>query len=148
MLYSDCVGDADQQECNLHFVSDGDIWNARTHEFSIDGSKQPCTNTQPAPDGSDCVFNRALAENQNFRRISKMAAAAPLGTVVDSFHTGPGSDITVGVTFTVTDATEAWCNADGEVVSFTSLGLSQTRSPDVPELRRRRCESGPEFEAF
>ena len=77
-----------------------------------------------------------------------MAAAAPVGTVVDSFHTGPGSDITVGVTFAVTDATEAWCNADGEVVSFTNLGLSQTRSPDVPERQRRRCETGPEFEAF
>jgi hypothetical protein len=148
VLYSDCVGDADRQDCNLHFVSDGDVWNARTHEFSMDGStKQPCTNSQPVPDGSDCVFNRALAENQNFRRISKMAAAAPVGAVVESYHTGTGSDITVGVTFTVTEDTEAWCNDAGDVVSFTYLGLSQTRSPDVPE-RRRRCDSGPEFGAF
>lgn len=147
-LYSDCLGDTDQQECYLHFVSDGDIWNARTGAFSMDGAKQLCTGQQPVPEGSNCVFNRAQADSQNFRRISKLAAAAPVGSVIENYHTGPGSDITVGVTFTVTETTEAWCNSDGVVVSFTNLRLSQTRSPDVSERRRQRCDTGPDFDGF
>ena len=42
---------------------------------------------------SECVFNSALAENQNYRRISKQAAGAPLGTTVDNFHTAPSGKI-------------------------------------------------------
>ena len=42
---------------------------------------------------SECVFNSALAENQNYRRISKQAAGAPLGTAVDNFHTAPSGKI-------------------------------------------------------
>ena len=39
------------------------------------------------------MFNSALAENQNYRRISKQAAGAPLGTTVDNFHTAPSGKI-------------------------------------------------------
>jgi hypothetical protein len=53
------------------------VWNARTHAFDIDADKIPCTNTQPVPDGSECVFNSGLAEAQNYRRISKQTAGAP-----------------------------------------------------------------------
>ena len=85
------------------------------------------------------------AEAAAVRARSKATAAAPPGSVVESYHTGPGSDETVGVTFVVTEETEAWCNEEGEVVSFTNLGLSQTRTPDVPERRRRpRCDVGEE----
>ena len=51
--------------------------------------------TQPPAAGlrSECVFNSALAENQNYRRISKQAAGAPLGTTVDNFHTAPSGKI-------------------------------------------------------
>ena len=37
---------------------------------------------------------------------AKATAAAPPGSVVESYHTGPGSDETVGVTFVVTEETE------------------------------------------
>ena len=47
----------------------------------------------PAVLRSECVFNSALAENQNYRRISKQAAGAPLGTTVDNFHTAPSGKI-------------------------------------------------------
>lgn len=137
VLYSDCSGDTDSQSCRLHFLSDGDVWNARTHEFDMDSEKQPCGRSQPEPPvGSECVFNRALGENQNFRRISKQCAAAPVGSVVQSYHTSQWEQ-TVGVTFTVLEETQAWC-IDGEVVSFVNLGLSQTRTPEVPEGHRAK----------
>jgi hypothetical protein len=46
VLYSDCTGSADEQVCALHFMSDGDVWNARTHEFTIDENKSPCSRSQ------------------------------------------------------------------------------------------------------
>ena len=59
------------------------------------------------------------------------AAGAPLGSVVRSFHTVALG--TVEVTFVVTANTHAMCDAEGEVVSFTNLQISQNRNADVPE---------------
>lgn len=132
-LYSDCSGDEDAQECQLHFMSDGDVWNARTHEFDVDGSKSPCTGQLPSPEGSDCVFNRAIGADQNFRRIAKAAAAGPVGSTVSNFHTEPRADRVVEADFTVTDETQAWCDEEGTVVSFINLRLSQNRNGPITE---------------
>ena len=80
VLYNDCSGDADAQDCALHFLFDGDIWNARSHVFTMDDTKQPCSGSQPVPEGAECVFNAARGPTQNFRRISKQTAGAAVGT--------------------------------------------------------------------
>ena len=140
-LFSDCKGDRDTQLCLHHFMSDGDIWNARTSEFDIDPAKVPCAGTQATPEGSSCVFNGALADAQNYRRIAKQIAGAANGAVVQNYHTmshrprDPAyGSFTVEVSFLVTEDTAAWCDATtGDVVSFTNLQITQTRNAGVPE---------------
>jgi hypothetical protein len=51
----------------------------------------PTARSQSVPDGSECVFNRALGAAQDYRRISKQVAGAPTGSTVDNFHTRVGS---------------------------------------------------------
>ena len=144
VLYSDCSGDADAQECALHFISDGDTWNARSHDFTMDDTKQLCTGSKPAPEGSECVFNAALGAAQDFRRISKQVAGAAVGTTVENFHTVVSGKV-VAASFTVTADTQAWCDDRGTVVSFTNLRLSQTRNVDVPEGKKvRPCAASKE----
>ena len=43
----------------------------------------------------------------------------------------------VRVSFTVTDETQAWCDAGGTVVSFTNLRLQQT--PNTERAPRLDC---------
>ena len=88
-LFSDCLGDADSQQCSHHFVSDGDVWNARTHEFQIAAGKIECTGSQTPPQGSQCVFNSGIGEIQNYRRIAKQTAGSAIGTVVENVQTAP-----------------------------------------------------------
>lgn len=123
------AGDADAQDCLHHFVSDGDIWNARTQTFDMDPSKTPCFDSQPAPEGSDCVFTPALGAAQDYRRIAKQTSGAPVGTIVENFHTAATGEV-VAVTFTTTLDTEAWCDAAGTVVSFPWPCLTYQRSID------------------
>jgi hypothetical protein len=138
-LFSDCLGDADAQDCQHHFVSDGDIWNSRLGTFDMAVEKLPCTGSQPAPEGSDCVFTPALGENQDYRRIAKQAAGAAVGTIVENYHTAPSGEV-VQVIFSVTADTEAWCDAvSGDVVSFTNLRVSQGRSPPERAARRHKA---------
>jgi hypothetical protein len=53
------------------------------------------------------------------------ACGYAVGSVVHNFHTVALG--TVEVSFLVTAETQAWCDADGTVVSFTDLQISQNR---------------------
>eukprot|EP01050_Picozoa_sp_SAG11_P026539 SAG11_NODE_6393_length_1322_cov_1.623876_1_plen_79_part_00 len=59
------------------------------------------------------------------------------GSTVDSFHTLGSSGRVVRASFIVTAQTQAWCDGGGTVVSFTNLGLSQSRNTGRGKLGRR-----------
>ena len=137
-LFSDCVGSADAQDCQHHFVSDGDIWNSRLGTFDMDAGKVPCSRSQVEPEVSECVFTPALAEAQDYRRIAKQTAGSAIGTTVENWHTAPSGEV-VQVIFSVTGETQAWCDAGGTVVSFTNLRVSQTRNPPEHVARKHKA---------
>jgi hypothetical protein len=87
--------------------------------------------------------NWGIAEAQNYRRIAKQAAGAPVGAAVHNTHTIALG--TAAVSFFTTAETQAWCNAEGNVVSFINLQISQNRNSQAASEDKPFCPNGHEL---